>query len=46
MDISVRAFPDGMAIIALIISLAVIGLGIYLLFLMIKALRVYIRKNS
>lgn len=46
MDISVTAFPEGMSIIITIISLAILGVGIYIVFLLIKALRVYIKKNS
>lgn len=46
MDISVTEFPGGISIINTIISLSILVLGIYLLFLIIKALRVYIKKNS
>ncbi|OLS02067.1 hypothetical protein [Tissierella creatinophila] len=46
MDISVTAFPEGMSIINTIISLAILGVGIYIVFLIIKALRAYIKKNS
>jgi len=46
MDIAVEALPSGMSMIVSILSLIVIGVGIYLVFLVIKALRVYIKKNS
>lgn len=46
MDISVTAFPGGMSIIITIISLAILGVGIYIVFLLIKTLRIYIKKNS
>lgn len=46
MDISITALPEGVSIINTIISLLILGIGIYLLFLLIKALRVYIKKNS
>lgn len=42
MDISVEVLPSSMSIIVSILSLVVIGVGIYLIFLIIKALRVYI----
>lgn len=35
-----------MTIIFTIINLALIGLGIYVVYLVIKALRIYIKKNS
>ena len=46
MDITVSAFPSIMSMIVSILSLVVIGAGVYLIFLVIKALRVYIKKNS
>lgn len=46
MDISVTARPEGISIIVTMISLAILGIGIYLVFLLIKALRVYIKKSS
>lgn len=50
MDVSVIANTSGismiLAIFALIISLAILGIGIYLIFLLIKVLRIYIKKNS
>lgn len=46
MDISVEVLPSSMLIIVSILSLVVIGVGIYLIFLIIKALRVYIKKSS
>lgn len=46
MDISVTALPGAISIIMTIISLIILGVGIYILFLIIKALRVYIKKNS
>ena len=36
----------GIQIINLIIILLILGIGIYLTFLAIKALRIYIKKNS
>lgn len=46
MDITVSALPSIMSMIVSILSLVVIGAGVYLIFLVIKALRVYIKKNS
>jgi Na+-transporting methylmalonyl-CoA/oxaloacetate decarboxylase gamma subunit len=46
METTVRVIPSGISIIATIISLLVLGVGIYLLFLLVKALRIYIKKNS
>jgi uncharacterized protein YneF (UPF0154 family) len=46
MDITVSALPSIMSMIVSILSLVVIGAGVYLVFLVIKALRVYIKKNS
>jgi hypothetical protein len=46
MEITVRAIPDGMSTMATILSFLVLGVGIYLIFLLIKALQVYIKKNS
>ena len=46
MDISVNVFPGVKTIIALIVALAIIGVGVYLLSLLITALKVYIKKNS
>lgn len=46
MDITVNAFPENISIIAAIISLAILGVGIYLVFLLIKTLRIYIKNNS
>lgn len=46
MDIVVAASPNSISWIMSIITLAIFGVGIYLLFLIIKALRIYIRKNS
>lgn len=46
MDIAVEVLPSGMSMIVSILSLVVIGAGVYLIFLVIKALRVYIKKNS
>lgn len=50
MSMSVAIKPTNisiiMAIIGLIISLTIIGVGIYLIVLIIKSLRIYIRKNS
>lgn len=46
MEITVRPIPSGISIMATILSFLVIGVGIYLIFLLIKALQVYIKKNS
>ena len=46
MDITVKAFPSGISIIATIVSLLMLAVGIYLIFLLIKALRLYTKKNS
>lgn len=47
MYISVTAFPESLWQIAnLIILLLILGIGIYLAFLTIKALKIYIKKNS
>jgi hypothetical protein len=46
MDITVNALPSLMSMLLGIIPLAFIGLGIYVMFLFIKALRIYIKKNS
>ncbi|WP_416199126.1 MAG: DUF3149 domain-containing protein [Sporanaerobacter sp.] len=46
MDKTVRVIPSGQPIIAIIISLLTLGVGIYLLFLLVKALKIYIKKNS
>lgn len=46
MDVTVNAFPGSISIIAAIIYFVVLGLGIYLIFLLIKALRLYIKNNS
>lgn len=46
MDVEMTLFPSGIGIITTVISLLLIGVGIYLLFLLVKALRIYIKKNS
>lgn len=46
METTVKVIPTIFPTIALIIWLIVIGVGIYLIFLLIKALRVYIKNNS
>lgn len=48
-NITLKIFPKStsmlFAIIPLIIYLFILGVGIYLIFLLIKALRIYIKKN-
>ena len=46
MDMSVPSSMGWFPLIPLTIYLAVIGLGIYTMILMIKALRLYIKNNS
>lgn len=48
MNTSIKTFPllSIFPTIVLIIWLLILGIGIYLVFLLIKALRIYIRKNS
>nr|WP_300005873.1 hypothetical protein [Tissierella sp.] len=46
MDIEINAFPGVLSIVNAIISLVLLGLGIYLVFLLIKTLRIYIKNNS
>lgn len=46
MNIEVVTLPSKIFIITGILSLVVLGIGIYLLFLLIKTLRIYIKKNS
>lgn len=41
MDVLVNVIPNGMSMI-----IAILGVGIYLIFLLIKALRIYIKKNA
>lgn len=50
MDVTVITNPSGtsmiLAIFTLVISLSILGIVIYLIFLFIKGLRIYIKKNS
>ena len=46
MDISVKALPGINSLILSIVALIISGLGIYLIFLLVKSLRIYIKKNS
>ena len=46
MDISVKALPGISSLILSIIALIISGIGIYLIFLLIKTLRIYVKKNS
>lgn len=50
MSIGVKVLPGLSSIIlstiALIISVLILGTGIYLIYLLVKALKLYIKKNS
>lgn len=46
MEISVVDQQLAIPVIAMLISFVVLGVGIYILYLLIKALRVYIKNNS
>ena len=46
METSILVEPSSMSVIMSILSLGILAIGIYLTFLLIKALRIYIKRNS
>lgn len=50
MEIAVKVVPKAssmlLAILSSILFFSILGIGIYLIYLLLKALRIYIKKNS